>query len=58
MVLFSSITLHIFNQVSLFQPIPKSGREIFREILGFESSRFPVNLCRDPGKFFFIIFFH
>ena len=50
MFLFSTITLNIFNQVSLFQPIPKSEREIW----GFEIFRFPGNLCRDPGKFFYI----
>ena len=32
-------------------PPGKSGREISREIWDFEISRFPVNLCRDPGKF-------
>ena len=32
----------------------KSGREISWKIWGFETSRFPGNLCRDPGKFFYI----
>ena len=31
-------------------PPGKSGREIW----GFEISPFPENLCRDPGKFFYI----
>ena len=31
-------------------PPKKSGREIW----GFEIFRFPVNLIRDPGKFFYI----
>ena len=35
-------------------PPGKSGREISPEIWGFETSRFPRNLCRDPGKFFYI----
>ena len=34
-------------------PPRKSRREISRKIWGFEISRFPGNLCRDPGKFFF-----
>ena len=34
-------------------PPGKSEREISREIWGFEFSRFPGNLCRNPGNFFF-----
>ena len=33
-------------------PPGKSGRDISREIWGFEIFRFPGNLCRDPGKLF------
>ena len=35
-------------------PPGKSGRKISREIWGFEIFRFPGNLCRDPGKFFYV----
>ena len=38
--------------LKLVFPPKKSGREISREIWGFEISRFPGNLCRDPGNFF------
>ena len=34
-------------------PPGKSGRKISREIEGFQIYRFPGNLCRDPGNFFF-----
>ena len=55
MFLFSSITLNIFNQVSLFQPIPKSEREISRK---FEVLKFPVSqeiYVGIPGIFFTLI---
>ena len=32
----------------------KSGRKSYREIWDFETSRFPGNLCRDPGNFFYL----
>ena len=32
----------------------KSEREFSREIWGFKTFRFPGNLCRDPGNFFYI----
>ena len=38
--------------LKLVFPPRKSGRKISREICGFEISRFPRNLCRDPGNFF------
>ena len=38
------------RQETLVFPPRKSGREIW----GFEISYFPVNLCRDPRKFFHI----
>ena len=36
-------------------PPGMAGREISREIRGFEISRFPGNLCRDPGKFSYTV---
>ena len=43
---------------SLFRlgfPPGMAGREISREIRGFGISRFPGNLCRDPGKFSYAV---
>ena len=36
-------------------PPGMAGREISREIWGFGISRFPENLCRDPGKFSYTV---
>ena len=36
-------------------PPGMAGREISREIRGFGISRFPGNLCRDPGKFSYTV---
>ena len=48
------ITIDFSPPYLLVFPAGKSGQEISRESWGFELSRFPGNLCRDLGKFFYI----
>ena len=43
----------LFSINTVFPP-GKSGRKISREIQGFKISRFPENLCWNPGNFFYI----